>query len=96
MCRKASHTSYLPSKEWRKSSKCVTFSEEQLCQNLPPSEMGSTLKEKNLLPFGSKFFPFRVDFFSQRSYCVGKQQEVINNVSLVKNDRKSTERIQNP
>ena len=30
-----------------------------------PSEKGSTLKGKNLLPFGSKFFPFRVDPFSE-------------------------------
>ena len=29
-----------------------------------PSEKRSTLKGKNLLPGGSKFFPFRVDPFS--------------------------------
>ena len=28
---------------------------------LSPSGKGSTLKEKNLLPLGAKFFPFRVD-----------------------------------
>ena len=28
-----------------------------------PSEKWSTLKGKNLLPWGSKFFPFRVDHF---------------------------------
>ena len=33
-----------------------------------PSEKGSTLKEKNLLPMGSKFFPIRVDLFSEGTY----------------------------
>ena len=40
-----------------------------------PSEKGSTLKRKNLLPLGSKFFPFRVDLFSERVWCAGKQTE---------------------
>ena len=33
---------------------------------------GSTLKGKNLLPFGSKLFPFRVDSFSEGGCCAGK------------------------
>ena len=33
----------------------------------PPSEKGSALKEKNLLP-RSKFFPFRVDPIFRREY----------------------------
>ena len=32
-----------------------------------PFLKGSTLKGKNLLPLGSKFFPFRVDLFSEGS-----------------------------
>ena len=32
---------------------------------LSPSEKGSTLKGRNLLPFGSKFFPFREDTFPE-------------------------------
>ena len=35
---------------------------------LLPSEKGSALKGKNLLPTGSKFFPFRVDLFSANQY----------------------------
>ena len=31
-----------------------------------PFEKGSTLKGKNLLPLGRKFFSFRVDSFSER------------------------------
>ena len=31
-----------------------------------PTEKRSTLKGKNLLPIGSKFFPFRVDTFFKR------------------------------
>ena len=38
----------------------------------PPSEKGSTLKGKNLLPKGSKFFPFRVDPFSEGAWCAEK------------------------
>ena len=37
---------------------------------LSPSETGSTLKGKNLLP---KFFPFRIDLFSEGDGCAGKQ-----------------------
>ena len=40
------------------NSKCVFF----------PSEKESTLKAP-----GRKFFPFRVDFFSERFCCVGMQ-----------------------
>ena len=36
----------------------------------PSSEKESSLKGKNLLPF----FPFRVDPFSEGSWCVGKQR----------------------
>ena len=39
-----------------------------------PSEMGSTQKGKNLLPLGSKFFPFSVDPFSEGPWCAGKQK----------------------
>ena len=37
-----------------------------------PSEKGSTLKGKNLLP-GIKFFPFRVDPISEGTSCVVTQ-----------------------
>ena len=30
---------------------------------------------KNLLPFGGKFFPFRVDPFSEGAWCAGIQTE---------------------
>ena len=45
-----------------------------------PSEKVSTLKGKNLLPIefapmGSKFFPFRVDSFSEGNWCAGMQKE---------------------
>ena len=33
----------------------------------------STLKWKNLLPDGSKFFPFWVDPFTERDWCAGEQ-----------------------
>ena len=35
--------------------------------NQVPSEKGSILKGKNLLPVGSKFFPFRKDTFTEGS-----------------------------
>ena len=35
-----------------------------------PSEKEYTLKEKNLLPFGSKFFPFRVYPFSEERQAI--------------------------
>ena len=38
-----------------------------------PSEKGSTLEGKNLLPIGRKFFPFRVGHFSEGVQCVGKR-----------------------
>ena len=38
-----------------------------------PSEKGSTLKGKNLLPIGSKFFPFRVDPFLEGAWCTENQ-----------------------
>ena len=38
-------------------------------------EMVSTLKGKNLLPFGSKFFPFRVDLFSEGMMCRTAKRE---------------------
>ena len=41
---------------------------------LTPSENGSTLKGKNLLN-ESKFFPFRVDPFSEGDWCAGMQSE---------------------
>ena len=37
---------------------------------LLPSEKGSTLKGKNLLPPGNKFFPFRVDPFSEEVWHI--------------------------
>ena len=52
---------------------------------LPPSEKGSTLKGKNLLPQGNKFFPFRVDPFSEEHLCTRKQMEVTKVISLVNN-----------
>ena len=39
---------------------------------LLPSEKGFTLKGKNLLPKGSKFFPFRVNPFSEGIRYAGK------------------------
>ena len=36
------------------------------------SEKGSTLTEKNLLPKGSKIFPFRVYLFSEGARYAGK------------------------
>ena len=38
-----------------------------------PSEKGSTPKGKNLLPIGSKFFPFSVDPFLEGTWCAGNQ-----------------------
>ena len=40
-----------------------------------PSEKGSTLKEKNFAPFGSKFFPFRVEPFSEWVGVHGKNRK---------------------
>ena len=44
------------------------------------SEKGSTLNGKNLLPHGSKFFPFRVDPFQngarQPGLCCQKWQKI--------------------
>ena len=34
-----------------------------------PAEKGSILKGKNLLPFGSKFLPFRVDLLRMGLVC---------------------------
>ena len=50
----------------------------------PPFEKGSTLKRKNLLPWGSKFFPFRADHFLESPWCAGKQTGSHKSVSLVK------------
>ena len=55
-----------------------------------PSEKGSTQNIKNLLPFGSKFFPFRVTDFSQvtshpnglTSYLTGERSVAYNIVFL--------------
>ena len=38
-----------------------------------PSEKWFTLKSKEFAPIGSKFFPFRVDPFSEGEWYTGKQ-----------------------
>ena len=57
------------------------------------SEKVSTLKGKNLLPFGSKFFPFRVDCFPEGNESIVFKQEITKLFSWKKNERKSTKRI---
>ena len=57
-----------------------------------PSEKGSVLKGKNLLPWGSKFLPFRTDPFSE-GHGMHESKLVTKVVSLDKNDRKSTKFI---
>ena len=38
-----------------------------------PSAKGSTLKRKEFAPPRSKFFSFKLDSFSERAWCAGKQ-----------------------
>ena len=47
-----------------------------------PSEKGSTLKGKNLLP-RSKFFPFRVDLFSEGRQNESDRVTALENVSVL-------------
>ena len=49
------------------------------------SKNGSILKEKNLLPRGSKFFPFRVDPFQKELHVEESNQEIMKVVSIVQN-----------
>ena len=56
-----------------------------------PSEKGSTLKGKNLLPVGANF-PFRVDPFLEGTCYVSKQSGS-HKGCLEKNGRKSTKFI---
>ena len=46
-----------------------TLSREVTKLILSPSEKGTTLKGKNFAPFGNKFFPFRVELFSEGVEC---------------------------
>ena len=50
-----------------------TFSGEATLSNCfsLPSEKGSSLKGKNLLPMGANYFPFRVDLLSEGTWCAG-------------------------
>ena len=52
------------------------------------SGKGSTLKERNLLPKGSKFLSFRVDPFLEGAWCSGKQTGSHKSCLPCKNDRK--------
>ena len=47
-----------------------------------PSEKGATLKRKNLLPKGSKFFPFREDPFPEGSKINFHRIVSLENVSI--------------
>ena len=78
------------------SSQCLkkngnTFREDNFISYFClPSEKGSTLKGKNWLPPGSKFFLFRVtllfrvDPFLEGDWCAYRKRDVIEVVSLVK------------
>ena len=59
-----------------------------------PSEMGSALKGKNLLPIGSKFFPFRVDLTSEGFGVQEGKQETIKVASLIKKWRQTYQMYQ--
>ena len=64
---------------------------------LPPIKKGAYPKRKEFAPTGSKFFPFRVDPFSERVLCIQEtKQEAIKVVSLANDVGKSTECIQPP
>ena len=41
-----------------------------------PSEKGSTRKGNILLPIGSKFFPFRVDLFSEEGISAHESKQI--------------------
>ena len=41
-------------------------------------------ERKEFAPMGSKFFPFRVDPFSEGDYCTGMQTGITKVISLVK------------
>ena len=60
------------------------------------SEKGSTPKGKNLLPNGSKFFPFRVDLSSEGTQCAVEQTGSHISYLPCKNSRKATMCIQPP
>ena len=45
-----------------------------------PSEKRSTLREE-LAPLGGKFFPFKVDPFSEGDWCIGKQKRKLQKFS---------------
>ena len=66
----------------------IHFQGRQLYRNsfCFPSEKESTLKGKNL-PLGGKFFPFRVDSFSEGAWFEGKQtgKKVVSLVKMVEN-----------
>ena len=65
-----------------------TFSgERKLCQNsfCFPAGKGSSLKGKNLLPFGSRFFPFRVDSFQKGLGLQERKQKVVSLAKMTKN-----------
>ena len=69
---------------------------------LAPSEKGSTLKVKNLLPRGAVSSLFRVDSFIQDACCAGKQKEshkkyppnplekIVKNLSCIKSPQYSS------
>ena len=52
----------------------------------PVSEKGSTLKEKNLPPVGSIFFPYKVDLFSEGAQFEAKQPGSKNKLSPLEED----------
>ena len=65
-----------------------TFNERQLCSFAQFSK-GVYCKRKEFAPKGSKFFPFRVDFFPEGHLLIRKHGEVKEIFSLVKNGGKS-------
>ena len=88
---------------------CVLGGGGCMIYNLLGPVVGSivSLREMDILPgeasllqllcsFGSKFFPFILDPFSERTWYVGKKQEITMAVSFVKHGRKSTKCIQSP
>ena len=54
-------------------------------KHFTPDRKGAFSKRKEFAPNGSKFFPFRVDSFSEWAWCAENQTEIITKViSLVK------------
>ena len=49
---------------------------ENLSKLLSPFWKGIFSKRKEFAPNGSKFFPFRVDPFSEENWCIESKEEV--------------------